>query len=147
MADYWWLWMALAAVFIIGEIFTGGFFIFWFGIGALLAGVAAILGLGAPWQWGIFVVVSGVLVVVSRRFAQAVTEEQPSGVGADRTIGKQGVVLVEIDNIKDSGRVRIGKEEWRARSETGENLAENEKVEVVGIVGTHVVVARVEEDR
>ena len=147
MANYWWLWMTLAAVFIIGEIFTGGFFILWFGVGALLAGVAAILGLGAPWQWAIFVVVSGVLVVVSRRFAQAVTEEQPPGVGADRTIGKQGVVLEEIDNIKDSGRVRIGKEEWRAQSETGENIAENVKIKVAGIIGTHLVVARVEEDQ
>lgn len=147
MAGYWWIWMALAAVFIIGEIFTGGFFILWFGVGALLAGVAAILGLGAGWQWGIFVVVSGILVVVSRRFAQAVTEEQPEGIGADRTIGKEGIVLEEIDNITDSGRVRIGKEQWRARSESGEKLAENEKIKVTALVGTHVVVARIEEDK
>ena len=147
MGSYWWLWIALAAVFIIGEIFTGGFFILWFGVGALLAGVAAICGLGMGWQWGIFVVVSGVLVLVSRRFAQAVTEEQPPGIGADRTIGKEGVVLEEIDNITDSGRVRIGKEEWRARSESGEKLAANEKVKVTALVGTHVVVARIEEDK
>ena len=147
MADYWWLWMVLAAVFIIGEIFTGGFFVLWFGVGALLAGVAAMLGLGAAWQWAIFVVASGVLVIVSRRFAQAVTDEQPPGVGADRTVGRQGVVLEEIDNIRDSGRVRIGKEEWRAQSEAGEKIAENIEIKVTGVVGTHLVVARVEEER
>ena len=51
----WWIWMAIAALFIIGEIFTQGFFLLWFGIGAAVAGVLAILGLGVGWQLGAFV--------------------------------------------------------------------------------------------
>ena len=35
----WWLWFGLAAVFMLGEIFTEGFFLLWFGIGAALSGV------------------------------------------------------------------------------------------------------------
>lgn len=60
----WWLWMLLAAIFIIGEIFTAGFFVLWFGIGAAAAGIMALLGLGAGWQLEIFVVVSGVLIAI-----------------------------------------------------------------------------------
>jgi len=62
----WMLWMILAALCIIGEIFTAGFFLLWFGIGAAAAGAAALLGLGAAWQWGLFVVLTAVLFAVSR---------------------------------------------------------------------------------
>ena len=44
--NYWWIWMILAALFVVGEIFTAGFFLLWFGIGAAVSGVIALLGLG-----------------------------------------------------------------------------------------------------
>lgn len=141
MADKIWLiWMILAAVFIVGEIFTAGFFLLWFGVGAAVAAVLALLDCSAGWQWGSFVVVSGVLFVVSRRFAERFTKKQPPGIGADRFIGKEGIVLEEVDNIKDAGRVRLGKEEWRAESESGEVIPEGTRVSVSRLDGTHLVV-------
>ena len=107
----WWIWMAIGAIFIIGEIFTAGFFLLWFGIGALTAGILAMLGLGIGWQLGAFVVVSGVLFLVSRRFAERISKKQPPGIGADRFVGLRGLVLEEIDNIKNTGRVRLQKGE------------------------------------
>ena len=104
---FWLIWMAVAAAFIIGEIFTLGFFLLWFGIGAAVAGILAIFGLGGSWQWGAFAVVSGVLFVLSRRFAERFSKKQPPGIGADRFIDKKGVVLEEVDNIKNSGRIRM----------------------------------------
>jgi len=136
----WMAWMIFAAACIIGEIFTAGFFLFWFGIGALVAGVLAILGLSAGWQWGAFIVISGVLFAVSRRLADRMTKKQPPGIGADRAIGKEGLVLEIIDNIKNSGRVRLDKEEWRAESETGDVIAKGERVIVIRLDGTHLVV-------
>ena len=136
----WWLWMGLAAIFAVGEIFTEGFFLLWFAIGAAVAGVLAILGLGGVWQWAAFVVISGVLLAVSRRFAERFTSKQPPGIGADRFIGKTGVVLEEIDNIRNTGRARIDKEEWRADSDTGERISVGAHIEVVRLEGTHVVV-------
>jgi len=141
----WLIWMAVAAVFIIGEIFTLGFFLLWFGIGAAVAGILAIFGLGGSWQWGAFAVVSGVLFVLSRRFAERFSKKQPPGIGADRFIDKKGVVLEEVDNIKNSGRIRMGKEEWRAESDTGEVIPVGKMVEVTRLVGTHVVVKTLKE--
>jgi membrane protein implicated in regulation of membrane protease activity len=141
----WWIWMAIAGIFVIGEIFTAGFFLLWFGIGAALAGILAILGLGFGWQLGAFVVVSGVLFIVSRRFAERFSKKQPPGIGADRFIGKECVVLEEIDNIKNTGRVRLKKEEWRADSETGEIIPAGKRVEVTRLDGTHLVVKILEE--
>lgn len=142
--ETWIIWMILAALFIVGEIFTAGFFILWFGIGAAIAGVLALLGLGAGWQLAAFVVVSGTLFLVSRRFAEKLTKEQPPGIGADRFAGKQAVVLEEVDNTKGTGRVRMGKEEWRVESLDDSIIAENSRVNVVKVDGTHLIVKPLE---
>lgn len=136
----WWIWIILAAFFAISEVFTAGFFILWFGIGALIAGLLALLGVGIIWQWIAFVVVSGILVAVSRRFADRVTKKQPPGIGADRLIGKIGIVLEDIDNTENTGRVRIDKDEWRADSETDEKILKGAHVIVTRLDGTHAVV-------
>ncbi len=146
MADKIWLiWMIVAAAFIIGEIFTMGFFLLWFAIGAALAGILALIGLGAGWQWGTFVVVSLVLFIVSRRFAERFTKKQPPGIGADRFIGKEAVVLEEIDNVQNTGRIRLKKEEWRADSKNGDVIPVGKRVQVTGIDGTHLVVKVIKE--
>ena len=136
----WWLWFGLAAVFIIGEIFTEGFFLLWFGVGAAISGVLALLGVGAAIQWAVFVVVSGVLLAVSRRFADRFTHAQPPGIGADRLIGRRGIVLEAIDNIQNVGKVRIDKEEWRAESVDESGIKSGARIEVVRLDGTHAVV-------
>ncbi|MBE0433032.1 NfeD family protein [candidate division WOR-3 bacterium] len=138
--DLWWIWLVLAAVFLVAEIFTAGFFIFWFGIGAAAAGLLALLGLNIVWQWFVFVVISGSLFIVSRRFAERFTKKQPPGIGADRFIGKIGVVLEDINNVKNTGRVRIDKDEWRADSETDDTIAAGTRVVVTRLDGTHVIV-------
>jgi len=143
--NFWLIWMIIAAIFIIGEIFTAGFFLLWFGIGAAAAGILAMLDFGAGWQWVTFVVVTGLLFVVSRRFAERITKKQPPGIGADRFIGMKGVVLEGVDNTKNTGRVRIEKEEWRADSDTGEVIPVDTKVEVVRLVGTHLIVKTLKE--
>jgi membrane protein implicated in regulation of membrane protease activity len=141
----WWVWMAIAAFFVVAEIFTMGFFLLWFGVGAAVAGVLALAGLGPGWQLGSFIVVSAVLFAVSRRFAERFTKKQPPGVGADRFVQEKGVVIEQIDNFKNTGRVRIGKDEWRADSQTDEVIPAGKTVEVARVDGTHLVVRIVKE--
>ena len=144
--EIWWVWMGIAALFVIGEIFTQGFFLLWFGIGAAVAGLLAILGMSFGWQLGAFVVVSGALFVVSRRLAEKISKKQPPGIGADRFIGLEGVALEEIDNVKNTGRVRVQKDEWRADSDTGEIIPEGRRVVVTRLDGTHLVVKTIKEE-
>ena len=84
--------------------------------------------------------VSGILFVISRKFADKFTKSQPPGIGADRVIGKVGKVLVDIDNVNNTGRVQLKKEEWRADSDTGEVIPVGNQVEVIRLEGTHLVV-------
>ena len=138
--ELWWVWMVVAAVFAVGEIFTAGFFLLWFAIGAAVAGILTLLGFGMGWQLATFAIVSGALFAASRRFAERWTQKQPSGVGADRFIGKTGVVLAQIDNLKATGRIRVERDEWRAESDTGEVIPPGNVVEVVRVEGTRMVV-------
>ena len=41
----WILWSVLAAILIVAEIFTSGFVLLWFGIGALAAAFAGVVGI------------------------------------------------------------------------------------------------------
>jgi membrane protein implicated in regulation of membrane protease activity len=144
--NFWWVWMIFAAVFIIGEIFTAAFFLLWFGVGAAVAGLLALLGAGPIWQWIIFIILSIVLFAVSRRFAERFTETQPPGIGADRFIDRTGIVLEEIDNRKNAGRVRIERDEWRAESETGDIIPVDTPVKVTQVIGTRLVVKVLSEE-
>ena len=136
----WILWLIVACILAIGEMLTEGFFLAWFSIGAAVACLAALLGGGTAVQWTLFLVISGILVLLSRKIADRFTGLQPPGIGADRYIGKMGVVLEEVDNLKNTGQVRIGKEEWRADSGTDEVIPVETRVKVVGLDGTHLVV-------
>ena len=144
--EIWWIWMGLAALLLIAEIFTAGFFLLWFSIGAAGAGVLALLGVGRPGQFIVFVIVSGILFVFGRRFAEQVTEKQPPGIGADRFIGNEGVVLEKIDNTTNAGSVRIGQDKWRASSETGDVIPKNARIRVTRIDGTRAIVKIIEKE-
>ena len=140
-----WIWFILAAIFVVGEIFSAAFFLLWFGIGAAAAGVLALLGVGFGIQLIVFIALSLVLFLVSRRFADRVTKAQPPGIGADRFTGQKCVVIVEVDNAKNEGRVRMDQEEWRAESATGEVLSPGTRAVVTGTSGTRLVVTRSKE--
>jgi membrane protein implicated in regulation of membrane protease activity len=142
----WWIWMALAAVFLIAEIFTAGFFLLCFSFGAAAAGILAMLNVGYAGQFIVFILVSGIVFVFSRRFADSVTIKQPPGIGADRMIDKIGVVFQDIDNSTNTGRVRIGQDDWRASSESGEPISKGTKVKVVKIDGSRAIVIKIEEE-
>ena len=140
--NYWWAWMVLAAIFIIGEILTAGFFLMCFGIGAIVAGLLALFGANMVWQLLVFIAISLVLFLVSRRFADRISKEQPPGIGADRSIGKICIVLEEIDNHRNTGRVRMEREEWRAEGEGNESIPVGSKVIVTRLDGSHLVVRK-----
>jgi len=140
MDNLWWAWIILAGVFIVGEILTVGFFLLWFGIGAAAAGLVALLGLGLAWQLLTFAVVTGVLLVYSQKFAERVSHKQPTGIGADRLVAQRCMVVEDIDNLKNTGRVRLEQDEWRAASADDKIIAAGTVVEVVRVKGTQLIV-------
>ena len=144
--ETWLLWFILAAVLLVGEVFSAGFFLFWFSTGAAAAGLAALLGASEIVQLTVFVVVSGVLFATGRKFANRVTKKQPPRVGADRFVGGTGIVLEEINPVTGKGRVKIDQETWRAECENGEVVPAGATVKALRVDGTRIIVQKTKKE-
>ncbi|MBN1192201.1 MAG: NfeD family protein [Coriobacteriia bacterium] len=137
-----WVWAALAAALIVGEMFTAGFFLLPFGIGAAVAAVLTFFDAAVGWQWLAFLGVSALMLFSLRRFSDKVTHEPPEKMGADRLIGKQGTVIEDVEPGDGGGRIRIEREEWRADATGIDVIPTGSRVIVDSIVGTHLIVHR-----
>ncbi|MFZ1754165.1 MAG: NfeD family protein [Caldilineaceae bacterium] len=140
-----WGWIVLALIFFAAEIFTAGFVLLCFGVGALAAAGVAYFGLGLGWQLIAFIVASIAAVLLSRPFAERVTSTGPQQVAVDRVLGKRAVVLKAIDPIANTGMVRVDTEEWRAESVDHGSIAKDSVVEVMGVDGVRLQVRRITE--
>ncbi|HEX8118396.1 MAG TPA: hypothetical protein VF521_14055, partial [Pyrinomonadaceae bacterium] len=93
----WILWTIFGVVLIIAEIFTPGFVLLWFGVGALAAALAAFLGAGFAAQFILFICISAVLTALSRTiFVNYFTSRgEPEGMrtGAASLPGQVGTVV------------------------------------------------------
>ncbi|MEE3274828.1 MAG: NfeD family protein [Actinomycetota bacterium] len=138
-----WVWLATAAVFIVGEITVAGtFFLLPFGLGAAVAAVFAFSGAGSATGWIIFVSVSLVATIAVRPIVRRLNETgDPVKVGAERLIGQTGVVISDLSADADRmGTVRVGREEWHAESHDGADLPAGTAIEVTNILGTRAIV-------
>jgi membrane protein implicated in regulation of membrane protease activity len=139
-----WIWVGLTAFFVVGEIFTAGFFLFPFAIGSGVAAILTILGAPSWAQWTTFIALSVIMVAFSRRLAERFSKAPPERVGVDRLIGEIAIVTEAIDPLTDTGRVRVKKDHWRATSADESKVAKDSRVRIVKVEGAHLVVERFE---
>ena len=135
-----WGWIVLAVFFFLTEVFTAGFVLLCFGIGALAAALMAFLGAGMAWQIAVFIIVTIAAVVLARPFADRISRPGVQQIAGNRMIGKWAVVLQTVDPIANTGMVRLESERWRAESLDGEQLEVGEVVEVIGVEGVRLQV-------
>ncbi len=138
------IWLAVAAVFGIGELLmAGSFFLLPFAAGALIACLTTV-ATGSPMiGLAVFIVASLVAFFALRPVARKLDENAPDvgGIGANRLIGATGVTLTPISATPgNAGMVQVGAEEWRADSHPGTAIAANAKVTIVDVQGTRLIV-------
>jgi membrane protein implicated in regulation of membrane protease activity len=139
----WILWLLAAAVFGVGEMHQGGFYLLPFAFGAAVAAVVSLLGVGAVLSAVLFVatsvVVFGALRPVAKRHRRL---PPPLRTGAAALVGRRAMVLERIANDEGVGCVRIdGGEVWTARSYSEDEVIEaGDRVEVVEIRGATALV-------
>jgi membrane protein implicated in regulation of membrane protease activity len=141
--DTWVIWLVAAAILGVGEMHQGGFYLAPFALGAVLATVASLLGVGAVLSVVAFLGVSGVvfgaLRPVARRHRQL---PPPIRTGAAALIGRPAIVLERIANAEGVGCVKLdGGEVWTARSyDDDEVIDAGKRVEVIEIRGATALV-------
>ncbi|WP_058301600.1 NfeD family protein [Gorillibacterium timonense] len=113
----WIIWLVIAAVLLVAEVFTLTFYLLWLGIGTLVGGLVALV---LPDAYLVQVVLAGVTALALTVFTKPLTKKLRSSRGfrdaIDDLIGKQGVVM-EGTGENGLGIVRIGNETWSARSD------------------------------
>lgn len=138
----WIVWLIVAALLGVGEMHQGGFYLAPFALGAALAAVVALLGVGLPLSAVVFVLSSGIVFGTLRPVARRHRRLPPAiRTGAAALIGRKAIVLERIANDEGVGCVKIDGEVWTARSYQEEEVfAPGEKVEVVEIRGATALV-------
>ena len=151
MSDWIWiLWCVLGAILIVAEIFTAGFVLFWFGIGALAAAFAGFIGIDSlAIQFAIFAVVSISLTAASRTiFVNYFSREKDGPVlrsGVDALPGKVGTVVSSSKGALQEGAVKVFGSTWTAYPAPGEPpLEAGERVCVETVEGASIYVKRVD---
>lgn len=139
-----WVWVITALVMGIGEIFTAGFFLLPFAIGAALAATAAWLDFHGGVQWLLFFGGTAASLLILRRFMVRQDGPDDLPVGANRYIGMSGRVVEIIDPVNNTGRVRVESDEWRAACQDAGRIDEGSLVRVVALAGTKLQVEFVE---
>ena len=137
-------WLIVVIAFGIVEAATLGLTSVWFAVGALAA-MACALCHGAMWlQIALFVAVSALCLVFTRKKVQGRFNENRQKTNADRIIGHRGVVLEEIDDQRAVGTVKVDGSIWSARSKSGAVIPKDAEVTILAIEGVKVIVETAE---
>lgn len=110
------IWLVLLIVFLIVEIATLGLTTIWFAGGSLVAVLLAIVGAPFWLQFLAFFVVSIVLLAFTRPIAVKYFNKDRVRTNAESLVGREAIVVSEVDNLQGIGRVTVGGQEWSART-------------------------------
>lgn len=135
------LWLVVLIVCIVIEIATLGLTTIWFAGGALAALIAAACGFPVVVQVLLFVAISLLLLVFTRPLAVKYFNRDCVRTNAESLVGRQGIVTENIDNLREQGHVKVGGQEWTARStDDAVRIAQDAVVEVTAINGVKLIV-------
>ncbi|MCD5406651.1 MAG: NfeD family protein [Desulfotomaculum sp.] len=140
----WQMWLIMAVVLFIAEIFTPGFLLACLGVACLMAGLMAYLGLGLEVQIIAFSVSALAVFFGIRPLLKkhSYFSESKLKTNVAALVDKTGIVVEKIDPVQNKGRVVVGGENWKGVSIDGTMLKEGAKVTVVRVEGTKLLVKR-----
>ncbi len=136
------IWIALTVVFVIIEACTTQLLTIWFATGSAAAIIASISGASELVQCIVFVLVSMVALIATRPLVKKLTKHKYSPTNADRVIGEKAVVSTVVDNMAQTGLVKLQGTVWTARSDDGSVIPEGETVTVERIEGVKLIVKK-----
>ena len=141
--DTLYIWVAVIIICVAIEAFTLDLSAIWFAVGGVAALVAASLSPEVVTQLVIFVLFSAALLVVVRPFCRRFLKTRNEPTNADRIIGKTAIVTEQIDNIRETGAVKVLGAVWSARSRDEMVIPAGTEVKIVEIRGVKAVVEKV----
>ena len=134
-------WLVVMVALIVIELATLGLTTIWFACGALVAVVAAALDAPLLLQILMFIVVSFAVLLAVRPIAVKYFNKDRTRTNIESMIGRQAIVVSEIDNMQAIGQVTVNGMEWSARSTINElKIAVGRVVVIRAVDGVKLIV-------
>lgn len=137
----WQMWLIIGGIFLIAEIFTTGFLVFWFGIGAIVSMILSFFVQDLVIQTVVFLIVSVILIFATKPIVNRFLKTDSVNTNAFSIIGKKGIVIKELNAVKGEGQIKVGHEVWSAEELNQNDVAEGTEVIVVKIDGVKAIVS------
>ena len=135
-------WVLAIVVFVAVEGVTVGLTSIWFAVGALVSLLISFF-VDSLWvQIWVFLIVSLLaLFALKPLAAKYFTPRDHQATNSDRILGKEAVVLEEVNNLENRGRIKVLGQEWTARSLSEEIIPVHTVVTIDRIEGVKVFVS------
>lgn len=137
-------WLIVFVILLVVEIATMALTTVWFAGGALAAFLAAYIGFGVVVQVLVFLIVSILLLVLTRPLAVKFFNQERQKTNAESLIGQKAIVKEEINTLQTTGRVEVNGMEWSAKTEESEIIEADTIVMIKGIQGVKLIVEKEE---
>jgi membrane protein implicated in regulation of membrane protease activity len=127
----WWYWLVLGLVLIAAEMASsGGFYIIFFGVAAVIVAPLAAMELSAVGQWLLFSVLSVASLIFFRNPLMRALNLGAGAADIDTLTGETGTALEDI-SAGAAGRVELRGTTWSARNAGSTPLARGHRCVVV----------------
>jgi len=143
----WWVWMVGGIGLILAELIVPSFFVVWFGLGALLVGLLALLApnLSLTVQLAIWTAASLAMVMLWFKVLKPGFHKTRIGTATGEVVGEIGLLVNAVAPF-ERGKVRfqrpvLGSEEWVCMADTP--IAAGERVKVVAVEGSFLTVSKI----
>ena len=142
--DMWIVWLSLAVIFLIVEGLTVEVVSIWFSGSSLIAMVLDLIGLDLIWQLIAFIVVSVLLIILTRPIITKYLKKNESKTNVDSLIGELAIVTKSI-LPDDRGEVKVKGLYWLAISADNNLIETNTKVDIIAIEGAKLIVRKTQD--
>lgn len=142
----WQTWLLIAGFFLILEIITFGFLVFWFAVSALITMLFSLVVENIIAQIIFFIVLSTILLFATKPFVEKITRKDKAvKTNAFSIEGKVAKVIKPIEPIEGTGQIKVQGEVWSAKSYNDTYIEQDTEVIIEKIDGVKAIVKPLKE--
>ena len=133
------VWIAVIITAVAAESMTSALVAIWFMPSAIVSMILAFFSVPVLVQVLVFMLVSALLIILSKMIFKNVLRVRPTPTNADTVIGESAVVTERICNMENKGLVKVRGQIWSAKSADGADLEPGDIVSVISIEGVKLI--------
>ena len=143
--EAWHIWVIIALVFVIIEMFTTGFAVMCISFGCVFGAVVSAFDCDIKWQLAMFATgtVLAFLTVRPIVYKFFYNKSHEVKTNAEAVVGRRAIVTERIEGDLHPGRVKVDGDDWKAISLEAAPIEVGEAVEITAINSVIVTVKRV----